>query len=98
MPDCLRLQELRKRCVLRHSNRLQMLPEFLSQGKHFAAGLGKAVHPEPERYELEAMYGRRTEHLTIEQHVNQVRTLGMFTALRLLSDEMHESAHPVPHH
>ena len=51
---------------------VQMLPEFLAQGKHFAAGLGKEVHPEPERYELEAMYGQQHERLTIEQHVNKV--------------------------
>ena len=49
------------------------MPEFLSQGKHFAAGLGKAVHPEQERSGLSAMYEHQLAGRTIEDFAKEVR-------------------------
>ena len=58
-----------------HIHWVQMMAEFLTQGKHFACGLRKDVHAEKERSTLADMYQRQAMGRTIEEHVQQVRPL-----------------------
>jgi hypothetical protein len=52
---------------------IQMLVEFLAQGKHFARGLGQSFCPEPEANSLEEMYNLRQDKTTLTAFVKQVR-------------------------
>jgi hypothetical protein len=58
-----------------HTQCLQALPDFHSQGKHYACGHGKDVFPEREVYGLAEMYEQQGKPLTILQLANKVHYL-----------------------
>ena len=52
---------------------MQILPEFLAQGTHFACGTGRAVFPEREVHGLADMYEHRDANVTLSDVVRKVR-------------------------